>query len=76
MGVALAIALVALLVAHAAIVATLVRRARWLRALAALCVPPLAPWWAWDLTRPLALAWLTSFGLYALLAVIAATLPS
>lgn len=75
MGVALAIALVAFLASHLAIVVTLARTGRWGRALGALAVPPLAPWWAWDRRargRRVAIAWLAAFGAYAGLAVIAA----
>jgi hypothetical protein len=76
MGVALAIALLAFLGSHLAIVATLLRRRAWWRALCALTVPPLAPWWAWDRkarSRPLAVAWLGALGAYAALVLVALT---
>jgi hypothetical protein len=75
MGVALAIALFAFLAAHLAIAGALARKRAWMKALGALAVPPLAPWWAWDRRarlRPLAIAWLAAFGAYAALALVAA----
>ncbi len=74
MGVALAITLLAFVAAHLAIVANLLRRRAWLRALGALVVAPLAPWLGWDLAaaRPIAVVWLVAFGAYAALAFAAA----
>jgi hypothetical protein len=74
MGVGLAIALASFVAAHLAIVASLVRRRAWLKAVAALFVPALAPWWAWDRranARPLALAWLAALVAYATLVLAA-----
>jgi len=73
MGVALAIALASFVAAHLAIVANLVRRRAWLKAVAALLVPALAPWWAWDRranARPLALVWLAALVAYATLVLV------
>jgi hypothetical protein len=75
MGVALAIALLALSTSHLAIVVALARGGRWGRALGALALPPLAPWWAWDRrakVRPLAVVWVAAFGAYAALVAVAA----
>jgi hypothetical protein len=47
MGIALAVVLVAFVAAHVALVVGLGRRDPWWRAIAAVAVPPLAPWWGW-----------------------------
>lgn len=74
MGLALAIALVAFVGAHLAIVIGLFARRSWGRALGALVVLPLAPWWAWGpeaRMRPWAIAWLAALGAYAALGLAA-----
>jgi hypothetical protein len=73
MGIALAIALAAFAGAHLAIVIALAARRSWWKALGALLVLPLAPWWGWqERLRPLAIAWLVALGAYAALVVVAA----
>jgi hypothetical protein len=66
MGVALAIALAAFVFAHLWLVGALASRRAWLRAVGALLVPPLAPWWGWQIgQKTTALAWLAALGVYA-----------
>ncbi|HXN34200.1 MAG TPA: hypothetical protein VN894_20200 [Polyangiaceae bacterium] len=67
MGIALAVALAAFAVAHLTLVAGLARRRPWWRAILALAVPPLAPWWGWRAgLRARAIAWGTALALYAI----------
>ncbi|MGA7123854.1 MAG: hypothetical protein WBY94_27375 [Polyangiaceae bacterium] len=67
MGIALAAALVAFAFAHIALVVGLARRRLWWRAVLALAVPPLAPWWGWNAgMRRRTVAWVTSLALYAI----------
>ncbi len=67
MGIALAIVLCVLLAAHVVLVAGLARRGSWGRALVALLVAPLAPWWGWEAgLRAAAIAWAAALLLYAL----------
>jgi hypothetical protein len=76
-GVALGVVLVAWVAAHVVVVVGLARRGAWLRAAAALVVPPLAPWWAWRTgLRTPAVAWGAALGLYAIGTVLAAWLTS
>ena len=64
LGAWLAVSFVAWLVAHAALVVGLARRApRW-RAAVALVVPPLAPAWGWSM-RVRAYAWGAALAVYA-----------
>jgi hypothetical protein len=73
MGVALAIALFVL--AHLALVGALAARRAWFRALGALLVPPLAPWWGWQIgQRASSLTWLVALAAYAGLAFAAQSL--
>jgi hypothetical protein len=66
MGIALAIVLLAFAAAHAALVAGLAREGTWQRAVLALLVPPLAPWWGYRAGMRLrALAWAAALALYA-----------
>jgi hypothetical protein len=75
MGLALAIALAAFVLAHLWLVGALFSRRAWLRALGALLVPPLAPWWGWQIgQKATALAWLTALGAYAGLTFVAQSL--
>lgn len=68
---ALVLAFAVLVTAHVAIVAGLAGRApRW-RALPALVVAPLAPYWAWPTMRRRAIVWLGSAAAYAVLRVLA-----
>jgi hypothetical protein len=70
-GVALALALTVFAGAHVAIVGGLARRRAWRKALAALLVPPLAPWWAFRLgMRARAYVWLGAVGAYAACVVV------
>jgi hypothetical protein len=72
MGVALAIALAAFLLAHGWLALALVTRRAWLRALGAMLIPPLAPWWGWQIgQRTAALVWLIALGAYAGLTFVA-----
>jgi hypothetical protein len=65
----LALALLAHLVAHAALVVGLARRRpRW-RALAAVVVPPLAPIWGWNEMPKRAHAWAIAFAAYAVVII-------
>jgi hypothetical protein len=67
MGVVVALVLAAFVAAHASLVAGLARRhPRW-RALAALAVPALAPWWGWGAgMRKRAILWLGALAAYTL----------
>jgi hypothetical protein len=68
---ALVLAFAVLVTVHVTIVAGLLGRApRW-RALPALVVAPLAPYWAWRTMRRRALVWVASAAAYAVLRVIA-----
>jgi hypothetical protein len=84
-GLALAIALVAFVTAHLALVVGLARRGRtgavgtvgtvrrWLRPAVALVVVPLAPWWGYRAgMRTWTYAWGTALLLYALGTIVAA----
>ncbi len=65
LGAWLALALVAQIGAHVAIVAGLAQRhPRW-RALAALLIPPLAPLWGWNKMPRRARLWALAFAAYA-----------
>jgi hypothetical protein len=67
MGIALALAFVAFVAAHVALVVGLAQRATKLRAAAAFVVPPLAPWWGYRTgMRARVLAWGAALALYAL----------
>jgi hypothetical protein len=67
MGIALAVALVVFVVAHVALVVGLARRDPWWRAIAAIAVPPLAPWWGWRAgMRARTLVWGTALVAYAI----------
>jgi hypothetical protein len=66
MGIVLAVLLMAFAGAHLALVVGLARRRAWLRASLALFVPPLAPWWGWEVgQRVTAIVWGSALGLYA-----------
>jgi hypothetical protein len=68
---ALVLAFAVLVTVHVAIVAGLLARSpRW-RALPALIVAPLAPYWAWTAMRRRALVWMASAVAYAVLRAIA-----
>lgn len=76
MGTALALALVAFVGAHLALVAGLARRGAWGRAAAALVVAPLAPWWGWgEGMRLRVAAWGAALVLYAIGVAVAAAAP-
>ncbi len=63
----LASALAVFLAAHVALVAGLARKRTWGRALVALLVPPLAPWWGYRAgLRVATIAWCAALALYAL----------
>ncbi|MGO9834597.1 MAG: hypothetical protein ACLP1X_10300 [Polyangiaceae bacterium] len=67
MGALLAVALAVFVGAHFSLVAGLNGKRSWKAALAALVVPPLAPWWGWrDGIRRRATVWLAALGVYAL----------
>ncbi len=67
MGIVLAIALVAFVAAHLAIVAGLAQRRAWLRAGIAFVIAPLAPWWGWEAGMRLrTMAWGAALALYAI----------
>lgn len=67
MGIALACVLCALLGAHVVLVVGLARRGARGRALLALFVAPLAPWWGWSAgLRPAVMVWAAALGLYVL----------
>ena len=62
----LVVALAALVAVHLALVYGLVRRRPRYRALFALLVPPLAPYWGWDTgMRRRALLWVCALAAYA-----------
>ncbi len=66
-GVALAVVLAVFVAAHVVLVAGLARSRAWGRAVVALLVPPLAPWWGWGAgLRAAAIAWCAALALYAL----------
>jgi hypothetical protein len=72
MGWCLAAALVVFAAAHLALLVGLLRRASWRRALVALLLPPLAPWWGYAAgLRIPAIAWCAALALYTLLLVVA-----
>jgi hypothetical protein len=72
MGLALALVLAAFVAAHVALVVGLARRHSWSRAVVALLVPPLAPWWGWEAgLRLRTLAWGAALALYAIGVVVA-----
>lgn len=76
MGTALALAFVAFVGAHLALVAGLARKGAWGRAAVALVVAPLAPWWGWDAGMRLrAAAWGAALALYAIGVAVAAAAP-
>jgi hypothetical protein len=67
MGIVVAVALVGFVATDVALVVGLARKGPWWRALAALAVPPLAPWWGWSAgMRRRAIAWGAALGLYAI----------
>ncbi|HEY4013097.1 MAG TPA: hypothetical protein VGM06_07150 [Polyangiaceae bacterium] len=67
MGVALAVAFLAWVSAHVALVLGLARRRRWATAAAAAVLWPIAPWSGWRLgMRGRSLAWIAALALYAL----------
>ncbi|MDP9002081.1 MAG: hypothetical protein M3O46_18465 [Myxococcota bacterium] len=72
MGIALALVLIAFASAHVALVAGLAHlHPRW-RALLAVAIPPLAPWWGWRAgMRRRTIAWGVALLLYAFGAAIA-----
>ena len=66
MGVALLVVLASLVGAHVALVAGLLRRRAWWRAVAATFVAPLAPWWGYQAgMRVRSFVWLGAVGSYA-----------
>jgi hypothetical protein len=66
MGVALAVVLAVFVAAHAVLVAGLARSRAWGRAVVALVVPPLAPWWGYRAgLRIPTFVWCTALALYA-----------
>lgn len=70
MGIALALAVTALAMAHVALAAGLARRRAYGRALLALVVPPLAPFWGWQAgLRRTSLVWLAALAVYTLVLV-------
>jgi hypothetical protein len=74
-GIALAFALLALAIAHVALVVGLARKGAYARALAALVVPPFAPFWGWRAgLRRATRVWLAALVLYTFLLVCCATL--
>jgi hypothetical protein len=67
MGIALALALLALGAAHVALVTGLARRHPAWHAIVALAVPPLAPWWGWRAgMRRRTIAWAAALAMYAI----------
>lgn len=63
----LALSFAAWIAAHITVAVQLARQGAWRRATIALCVPPLAPWWAWHSgCNKTALAWAASLTLYAI----------
>jgi hypothetical protein len=72
MGIALALALLAFIAAHLALVAGIARRGLWWRAAAALVFAPLAPWWGWQAAmRRRTLAWAAALAIYAFAVAVA-----
>jgi hypothetical protein len=68
----IASALAVFLAAHVALVAGLARRHAWWRAVVALLVPPLAPWWGYRAgLRVATIAWCAALALYAVGVVVA-----
>jgi hypothetical protein len=68
---ALLLAFAVVVTAHLTLVAGLAWRApRW-RALVALVVPPLAPYWGWDGLRQRSVVWLAAAAVYVVLRVVA-----
>jgi hypothetical protein len=68
---ALVLAFAVVVTAHVTLVVGLAGRApRW-RALVALVVPPLAPYWGWDGLRRRSLLWMAGAVVYAVLRVVA-----
>jgi|HubBroStandDraft_6_1064221.scaffolds.fasta_scaffold677471_2 hypothetical protein len=73
MGIALALVLAVLAGAHVSIVAGLAQRHIYGRAVVALMVPPLAPWWSWEAgLRRRTMVWGAALALYTLGATILA----
>jgi hypothetical protein len=65
-GVALTVVLAAFVAAHGILIAGLARRRAWRRAVVALVVPPLAPWWGWGAGLRLpTIVWCAALALYA-----------
>ncbi|HEY5241627.1 MAG TPA: hypothetical protein VIJ22_09185 [Polyangiaceae bacterium] len=68
---ALVLAFAVLVTAHVALVVGLAGRApRW-RALVALAVPPLAPYWGWSTLRRRSVLWVASAVAYGVLRLVA-----
>ena len=68
---ALVLAFAVLVTAHVALVVGLAARApRW-RALVALAVPPLAPYWGWSPLRRRSVLWVASAVAYGVLRIVA-----
>ena len=68
---ALVLAFAVVVTAHVTLVVGLAGRApRW-RALVALVVPPLAPYWGWDGLRRRSVLWVAGAVVYAVLRVVA-----
>jgi hypothetical protein len=68
----LASALAVFLAAHVALVAGLAQKRTWGRAVVALLVPPLAPWWGYRAgLRVATIAWCAALALYTLGVVVA-----
>jgi hypothetical protein len=67
MGIALAVVLVAFVAAHVTLVVGLARRDPWWRAIVAIAVAPLAPWWGWGAgMRARTLVWVAALVVYAI----------
>jgi hypothetical protein len=76
MGTALTLVFLAFVGAHLALVVGLARRGAWGRAIAALVVAPLAPWWGWgEGMRIRTVAWGAALLLYAVGVAVAAAAP-
>ncbi|MGD0524372.1 MAG: hypothetical protein ABSE49_04480 [Polyangiaceae bacterium] len=68
----IASALAVFIAAHVVLVAGLARRRTWTRALLAMVVPPLAPWWGYGAgLRAAAITWCAALALYALGVIVA-----
>lgn len=66
LGFVLLASLAVLVASHVAIAIGLGRSRMWLRVGLVLVVPPLAPWWAWELgMRRRMIAWTTALVVYA-----------